>query len=59
MREQHCNVYPTMKQTASEGLMYDAGNPKLVPGDRLEGWGGEGGGRGFRKEGTQPTADSS
>ena len=39
--------------------MYDAGNRKLVLGDGLEGWGGRAVGGGFRKEGTQPMADSS
>ena len=32
--------------------MYDAGHPKLVLCDSLEGWSGKGGGRGFRMEGT-------
>ena len=32
--------------------MYDTGNPKLVLCDNLEGWGGEGDGMGFRREGT-------
>lgn len=31
--------------------MYDARNPKPVLGDRLEGWGGDGGGRGFQEGG--------
>ena len=29
----------------SGSLVYDAGHPKLVLCDNLEGWGGEGGGR--------------
>ena len=37
---------------ASGSLMYDTGNPKPVLGDNLEGWGGEEGRRGFRREGT-------
>ena len=32
--------------------MYVAGDPKLLLCDNLEGWGGEGGGKGFRREGT-------
>ena len=36
----------------SESLMHDAGNPKPVLWDNLEGWGGEGGERGFRMGGT-------
>ena len=32
--------------------MYDAGNPKLVLCDNLEGWGEEEGGKGFRMGGT-------
>ena len=31
--------------------MYDAGNPKLVLCDNLEGWGGDGGERGVRERG--------
>ena len=39
--------------------MHDAGNPKPVLWDNLEGWGGEGGGRGFRMPGRMCTlADS-
>ena len=43
---------PYVKQTASGSLMYDAGNTKLVLRDNLEGYGGEGGGWGFRMEKT-------
>ena len=32
--------------------MYEAGHPKLVLWDNLEGSGGEGGGQGVQKEGT-------
>ena len=32
--------------------MYDAGNPKPVLCNNLEGWGGEGGGRGLQEWGT-------
>ena len=35
---------PYVKQTAGGSSMYDAGNPKPVLWDNLEGWGGEGGG---------------
>ena len=31
----------------SASLMHEAGHPKLVLWDNPEGWGGEGGGRGF------------
>ena len=31
--------------------MCDAGNPKLVLYNNLEGWGGEGGGRGLQERG--------
>jgi len=33
--------------------MSDTGNAKLVLCDNLEGWGGEGGRRGFQREGTR------
>ena len=33
--------------------MHDAGHPKSVLCDNLEGWGGEGDGRGVRVEGTR------
>ena len=33
--------------------MHGAGHPKPELWDNLGGWGGEGGGRGFRMEGTQ------
>ena len=42
-------VLPFVKQIASGSLMYDAGHPKLVFSDNLEGGGGEGGGRGVPK----------
>ena len=32
--------------------MHEAGHPKLVLGDNLEGWGGEQGERGFSRGGT-------
>ena len=39
--------------------MCDTGSPKPVLCDELEGWGGEGRGRGFRREVTRmPVADS-
>ena len=41
-----------VKQTASVSLIYDAGNPKPMLWDNLEGQGGEGCGRGFRIQGT-------
>ena len=42
-------------------LLYDAGNPKLVLCDNLEGWNGEGGGREVQEGGDIriPMADSS
>ena len=45
----------------SASSMHEAGHSKLVPWDNSEGWGGEGGGRGFRMGGhmyTTPMADS-
>ena len=51
---------PYVKQIASGSLMYDAGNPKPVLCDNLEGQGGEGGVRGAQ-EGEDigmPMADS-
>lgn len=33
------NILPYVKQVSS--FMYDAGNPKLVPGNNLGGWGEE------------------
>ena len=40
--------------------MYDAGHPKTVLCDKLEGWGGEGGGRGVQDGGDKcmPMANS-
>ena len=48
IRENSIETYtlPSVKQTASGNLTYDAGNPKLVLSDNLEGWGRKGGGRG-------------
>ena len=41
-------------------MLYDAGNPKLVLRDNLEGWDGEGGRRGLEEGGDIgiPMADS-
>ena len=39
--------------------MYVAGDPKLLLCDNLEGWGGEGGGKGFRREGTHESVQFS
>ena len=39
---------PYAKQMTHASLMYEAGHPKLVLWDNLEGQGGEGGGGGFR-----------
>ena len=36
---------PYVKYMASENLLYDTGNPKLVLYDHLAGWDGEGGGK--------------
>ena len=48
-----------MKQIASPGLMHEKGCSGLVHWDDPEGWGGEGGGRGFRMGNTcTPMADS-
>ena len=46
IRENSIETYtlPSVKQTASGNLTYDAGNPKLVLSDSLEGWGRKGGG---------------
>ena len=38
-----------VKQIASGNLVYDTGNPKPVLCGDLEGWDGEGGGRGFSR----------
>ena len=48
-----------VKQISSASLMYEAGHPKLVLCDNLEGWGGEGGGRGVQEGGDtcMPKAD--
>ena len=37
---------------ASGNLLYDTGNPKPMFCDNPEGWDGEGGGKGFKREGT-------
>ena len=42
-------MLPYVKQISSVSLMYDAGHPKQVFSDNLEGGGGEGGGRGVHK----------
>ena len=47
--ETHTLTY--VKQTASEGLMSDTGDPKAVLWDNLEGRGEEEGGGGCRREG--------
>ena len=41
-------ILPYVKQMTSSSLMHEAGHSKPVPWDNPEGWGGEGGGRGFR-----------
>ena len=43
---------PYIKQPASGSLLYDAGNPKPVLCDNLDGWGGQGGGGGNQEGGT-------
>ena len=43
---------PYVNQITSVSLMHDAGHPKLVLCDKLEGWGGEGDERVFGVEGT-------
>ena len=47
-------------QISSGSLRYDAGNPKPVLYDNLEGWVAEGGGRGVQEEGNtcMPMANS-
>ena len=48
-----------VKRIASPGSMHDTGRSGLVHWDDPEGWGGEGGGRGFRMGNTcTPMADS-
>ena len=42
---------PYVKQIASGNLMYDAGHPKPVLCDSLEGWGGEHAGRRVQERG--------
>ena len=52
-------LLPYVKQVSSASSMHVAGHPKLVLWDNPEGWGGEGGGRGFRMGDTRaPMADS-
>ena len=41
-------ILPYVKQMTSASSMHEAGHPKPVLWDNLEGWGGEGGGGGFR-----------
>ena len=46
------NLLPSFKSKIILGLsMYDAGKPKLILCDNLEGWAEEGGGRGNREGG--------
>ena len=54
------NISLYVKQMASGGSIYDAGSPKSVLCDNLEGWDEEGGGRGVQEEGDIciPNADS-
>lgn len=53
-------ISPSAKQLTSMSLMQAAGHPKALLHDNLEGWGGEGGGRGLRIGARTyiPTADS-
>ena len=49
-----------VKQIVSPGLMHNTGCSRLMHWDDPEGWGGEGGGRGFRMGNTcKPMVDSS
>ena len=41
-------ILPYAKQMTSASLMHEAGHSKPVLWDNLEGWGGDGGRRGFR-----------
>ena len=41
-------ISPYVRQMTSASSMYEAGHSKPVLWDNTEGWGGEGGGRGFR-----------
>ena len=43
-------ILPYVKQTATGSLTHDAGQPKPVPCDNLEGWDVEGGGRQVQDE---------
>ena len=45
-------ILPYVKQMTSASSMNEAGHSKPVLWDNLEGWGGEGGGRGFQDRGT-------
>jgi len=60
LREQHWNMYITIWKTDyQENSMHEAGHSKPVHWDHPEGWGGEGGGRGFQDGGTcAPVGDS-
>ena len=50
---------PYIKQMTSASSMHEAGHSKLVLWDNPEGWGGEGGRRGFRMGNTcTPVTDS-
>ena len=46
------NALPSVEQTTSGSLLSDAGNPRPMLCDNLEGWAGEGDLRGFKREGT-------
>ena len=46
-------VSPCVRSIIRASLMHDAGHLKLVLCDNLDGWGGEGGGSGFRREGSR------
>ena len=52
MRARHRDTYTAIQQPAGGSQTDDEGSPKPALCDELEGWGGEGGGRGFSKEGT-------
>jgi len=45
LRVQHWNIYITICKTDNQWKLYDAGHPKLVLCDNLEGQSGKGGGR--------------
>ena len=50
-------IVPYVKWMTSASLMHETGHSKLVLWDNPEGWGGEGGGRGFRMGGHMCTCD--